>query len=55
MSKHESTTYLGTLFDNQYCHYVSSKLVYSYMCRFDYYVNYIWKDILATSFIQDRP
>ena len=41
MSKYESTNYLCTLFDIQYCQSVIRKLVYGFMCRLDSSVNYI--------------
>ena len=49
MSKYESPSYLCTLFDIQCCQSVIRKLVYGFMCRLDSSVNYIIKDILATS------
>ena len=49
MSKYESPSYLCTHFDIQCCQSVIRKLVYGFMCRLDSSVNYIIKDILATS------
>ena len=49
MSKYESTSYQCVLFDTQCGQSVIRKLVYGFMCRLDSSVDYIVKDILATS------
>ena len=49
MSKYESTSYLCPLFDVQSCRSVIRNFIYGFICRLDSSVNYIIKDILATS------
>ena len=44
-----NTSYLCTVFVIQYCKPVTKQLVYGFMCRLDSSVNYIIKNILATS------
>ena len=48
ISKYESTSYLGTLFDIQCCQSIIRNLVYGFMCRLDSSVICIIKDLLAT-------
>ena len=49
MSNYESTSYLCTVFDIQFCQSVIRKLVYGFTCMLDSSDNYIIKNILATS------